>query len=202
MCFMFSTNFVWKISQSKMNWMRYDKKRTLVFTYSTRCSCKILTKLEFSQKIFEKHTNIKFHENPTSGTSVVPWGPTNRLKLIVTFCNFDNTSKNSSWSLFVLHYFLDTSVAMTRTHFSNTYFIIKNLETANPIIKAWIKKEVSAYYAITFYKKMPSLHKHACNMSSALPCLTSTVEETKVQIVQQYIEVSKKKKKKNNLYNN
>jgi hypothetical protein len=142
---MFSANFVWKISHSKMNWMRYDKKSILVFTYSTRCSCKILMKLEFSQQIFEKHTNIKFHENPSSGTWVVPCGRTNRLKLIVTFCNFDNTSKNSSWSLFIYNYLLDTFVAMIQTHSSNIYFNITNLETANPIIKAWIKKEVSGY---------------------------------------------------------
>jgi len=128
-------------------------KCTLVFTYSTPCSCKILTKLEFSRQIFEKPTYIKFHENPSSGTRVVPCRRTNRLKLIVTFCGFDNTSKNSSWSLFIFNYVLDTSVAMIQTHFSNIYFNIKNFETANPIIRAWIKKEVSAYYAITFYKK-------------------------------------------------
>jgi hypothetical protein len=31
-------------------------------------------KLEFSQHIFEKYINIKFHENPPSGRRVVPWG--------------------------------------------------------------------------------------------------------------------------------
>jgi len=35
-----------------------DKKRILVFTYSTRCSCKILMTLEFSQHIFKKNTKI------------------------------------------------------------------------------------------------------------------------------------------------
>jgi hypothetical protein len=141
---MFSTNSVWKISHSKTNQMRYDKKYTLVFMYSTHCSCKILTKLEFSQQIFLK--THKYHISWKSiqwDLSCSTW--TNRLKLKVTFCHFDNTSKTSSWSLFVLNYFLDTSVAMTQTHFSNIYFNIKNLETANPIIKAWIKKEVSAY---------------------------------------------------------
>jgi len=29
-------------------------------------------KLEFSRQIFEKHSNIKFHENPSSGSRVVP----------------------------------------------------------------------------------------------------------------------------------
>jgi hypothetical protein len=29
-------------------------------------------KLELSQQIFEKHSNIKFHENPSSGSWTVP----------------------------------------------------------------------------------------------------------------------------------
>jgi len=33
-------------------------------------------KLEFSRQIFEKY--IKFHENPSSGSRVVPRGQTNR----------------------------------------------------------------------------------------------------------------------------
>jgi hypothetical protein len=31
-------------------------------------------KLEFSQEIFEKYPSIKFHENPFSGSRVVPCG--------------------------------------------------------------------------------------------------------------------------------
>jgi hypothetical protein len=31
-------------------------------------------KLEFSQQIFEKISNIKVHENPSSGSRVVPYG--------------------------------------------------------------------------------------------------------------------------------
>jgi len=33
-------------------------------------------KLEFSQKFFEKYSNIKFQENPSSGSRVVPIGQT------------------------------------------------------------------------------------------------------------------------------
>jgi len=36
-------------------------------------------KLEFSRQIFEKYSNTKFHENPTSGSRVVPCGGTDRL---------------------------------------------------------------------------------------------------------------------------
>jgi len=45
-------------------------------------SCKVLVNLvilidvEFSQQIFEKYSNIKFHENPSSGRRVVPCGRT------------------------------------------------------------------------------------------------------------------------------
>jgi len=35
-------------------------------------------KLEFSQQIFEKYSSIKFHENTSSGSRVVPCGRTDR----------------------------------------------------------------------------------------------------------------------------
>jgi len=35
-----------------------------------------LINLEFVRQIFEKYSNIKFHENPSSGSRVVPSGPT------------------------------------------------------------------------------------------------------------------------------
>jgi hypothetical protein len=58
----------------------------------------ILMKLEFSQQIFEKYLNIKFHENLFSGSRVVPCGRTNRrtdmAKLIGAFYNFANAPKN------------------------------------------------------------------------------------------------------------
>jgi len=33
-------------------------------------------KLQFSQQILEKYSNIKFYENPSSGSRVVPCGQT------------------------------------------------------------------------------------------------------------------------------
>jgi len=44
--------------------------------YSTRYSCPILIKLEFSRHIFEKYVNIKFHENLSSESRSVPCGRT------------------------------------------------------------------------------------------------------------------------------
>ena len=54
-------------------------------------------KLEFSQQIFEKSSNVKFHQNPSSESRVVPCGRTdgqlNITKLTVTSRNFENTPR-------------------------------------------------------------------------------------------------------------
>ena len=55
----------------KKNWAKYDKMFMLVFIYSSRYPCPISTKLEFSQQFVEKHSNTKFHENPSSGSGVL-----------------------------------------------------------------------------------------------------------------------------------
>jgi hypothetical protein len=44
---------------------------------STRYYCQILMKAEFSRQIFEKYSNNRFNENASSGSQVVPCGPTN-----------------------------------------------------------------------------------------------------------------------------
>jgi hypothetical protein len=46
-------------------------------------------KLEFSGQIFEKYSNIKFHENPFRGR-LVSSGWTDMMKLIDVFRNFAN----------------------------------------------------------------------------------------------------------------
>jgi len=57
---------------------RDDKKCILIFMLSTRYSCQILMKIQFSRQIFQKCKNIKFHENPSSGSRVVACGRTDR----------------------------------------------------------------------------------------------------------------------------
>ena len=53
-------------------------------------------KFEFSQHIFEKYSNIKFHENPSSGSRVVHAdGSTGMTKQIVAFRNFPKGPKNN-----------------------------------------------------------------------------------------------------------
>jgi len=55
-------------------------------------------KLEFSLQMSEIYSNISFHENPSSGSRVVPRGRSDKqadmMKLIVNFCDFENTPKN------------------------------------------------------------------------------------------------------------
>jgi len=53
----------------------------------------MLMKLEFSLQIFEKCSNIKFHENPCSGSQVIPCGQTDRHNEVKSrfpqFCEHD-----------------------------------------------------------------------------------------------------------------
>ena len=56
-------------------------------------------KLEFSRHIFEKYSNIKFHENPSSGNGVVACGRTDMEKVIVAFRNFAKVLTNSYKSI-------------------------------------------------------------------------------------------------------
>jgi hypothetical protein len=49
-----------------------------------------LKKIEFSRRIFEKFSNIKFHENPYGRTD----GETGMAKLIVPFRSCANAPKN------------------------------------------------------------------------------------------------------------
>jgi hypothetical protein len=56
-------------------------------------------KLKFSRQILGKWKYTKFHENPSSGSLVVPCGQTDDLrtgltKLIVAFRNFASHAKN------------------------------------------------------------------------------------------------------------
>jgi len=54
----------------------------------THYSSQILMKLELSRQTFEKLSNIKFHENPSNASRVVPCGTDRRAgmtKLIVAF---------------------------------------------------------------------------------------------------------------------
>ena len=84
------------ISHFKKNSVRYYHICTLVFKQSACYSYKVLIKLKFSWQIFKKFWNIKFNENSSSGSQVVPcrWTgtQTDMTKLTLTFLYFTNAS--------------------------------------------------------------------------------------------------------------
>ena len=56
-------------------------------------------KFRHSRQIFEKYSNIKFHENPSGGSRVVSMRTDGRMgmtKLIVAFRNFATAPSNIS----------------------------------------------------------------------------------------------------------
>ena len=95
-----STTYVSNISHSRKNWERCDKKMSSALHVNTCYLCLIWMKLEYSWQIFEKYSNIKFHENLSSGSWVVPRGQTEGqtdiTNLMVAFRNFANKPKNNS----------------------------------------------------------------------------------------------------------
>jgi hypothetical protein len=87
----FST-FISNISHYKKKWERYDRN----VHWSSRKYSLFLSdfdETEFSRQIFEKSSNIKFHENLSSGSRVVPCGQTEMTKLIVALRSFANAPK-------------------------------------------------------------------------------------------------------------
>ena len=53
-------------------------------------------KFEFSLQIFEKYSDVKFHENPSSGNRVVPCSWTDTTNLLAAFRSFANVLKNDT----------------------------------------------------------------------------------------------------------
>ena len=85
---------------------------------STRYSCSILMKIKFSRQIFEKYSNVKFYENPSIGSRVVPYKLTGRWIDIYDeasnrFCNFAKAPNKEKSSRKLVHhakYLIDTRV--------------------------------------------------------------------------------------------
>ncbi len=69
--FIFSKTFVWKISLSTKNSASYYKC-TWLFMSSTCYSCKIVIRVVFPWHL-KKYSNIKFRENPSSRSGIVPF---------------------------------------------------------------------------------------------------------------------------------
>ena len=110
MCILiFSTTFVWNISHSEKNTVRYYHKITKMFMWSTYNSCKVLITHEYTQHISKKNpSNIKFHEYPYGNSLIIPCRQTNgqrdtqrdMMKLTTgCFHNFANVPKNQTFVL-------------------------------------------------------------------------------------------------------
>jgi len=72
-------------------------------------------KLEFSRRIFEKYSNIKFHDNPSRGCRAVACDRTDRqtdiTKLTVALRNFAKAPKNQR-EIFELAMYLASFLAL------------------------------------------------------------------------------------------
>jgi hypothetical protein len=69
---------------------------------STRYSFRILMKLEYFRQICEKFSNIKFHENPSSGSQTIP-RQTDLTKLLAVFAIFGMHLKINQHKKITLH---------------------------------------------------------------------------------------------------
>jgi len=97
-------------------------------------------KSEFPRQNLEKHSNTEFHENPSSGCSVVPCGQTNGLtyilpdaqtdvrELILAYRNLANVPKMTKriiirglTTIVILPVELTMNIAVTAVYFSTLY---------------------------------------------------------------------------------
>ena len=107
--FIFSTTSVRYISHSKKNSAKYYG----IYIYMIPCKLPVilsdLMKLEFSRQSLETSSNIKFHENPSTGSWVFPCGRTDRhdeaSSPFFFFCNF---AKSPEKVLYVNRNWLDS----------------------------------------------------------------------------------------------
>ena len=76
-------------------------------------SCQILMNLNFFYSS-EEYSDIKFHENPSSGSPVVPCGQADMTKLIAAFHNFANATEN--WIPTKLDTWIQTLYCPTNAH--------------------------------------------------------------------------------------
>jgi hypothetical protein len=80
------------------NVLRFPKLYVYTGLHVSNYSCQILTKFDFYRQIFGKYSNTKFHENPSSGSRVVPCGRTDMRKLFAILeTRSPRWASNSTW---------------------------------------------------------------------------------------------------------
>ena len=94
MCFLLK---VWKFSHSKKTELDITINLHWSSCKYTRYSCQIFLKIIFFTDFRKKYSNIKFHENPSSGSRVFHAdGRTDVTEIRIAFINFANACRNHS----------------------------------------------------------------------------------------------------------
>jgi len=114
-------------------------------------------KLEFSRRIFEGSLNIKFHENPSGGSRVVPcvrteWW-TDMTKLIVAFRNFSNAPKNGIFSHLTIEKisFRETFLRRPDSFYPLTAYGIKWTTYMPHTVKLWVMTTYTLFGSYQYF---------------------------------------------------
>jgi hypothetical protein len=93
------TTFVWNISHSE-NWARYDQKCRVICMESTRYSCPVLMKIEFSRQFFFRKilTHLISRKSVVTAESFHADRRTDMTKLTAAYRNFTKAPKNRTHS--------------------------------------------------------------------------------------------------------
>jgi hypothetical protein len=97
-------------------------------------------KLKFSRQIFEKYSNIKFLENSSNGSRVVPCGQTDGqpdvTELIVAFRNLVNAPKNIWNAVYKLSFKTSRNLTVSGCVMVETYRNSK-VNSSDPALLPW-----------------------------------------------------------------
>ena len=104
-----STTFVWNTFHSKKNCGNLRRS-----SYTTHYYCQILREPEFSKHFFGKSSNIKFHENPSTGSRVISCRKTDGRT-----CTVHRTAEHNTQNTIILF----TTVLTSAKHW--TQFLVK-----------------------------------------------------------------------------
>jgi hypothetical protein len=99
----FCTTVIWNISHSKKNLATYCQMWKLLRLKYPLFVSEFSETWIFATAFEERSSNIKFHENLSTGSRVVPYGRTDMTKLTVAFRNFANATKSQQCLLQQMH---------------------------------------------------------------------------------------------------